>query len=170
MKLEDLWIGDRVIIKNGERLGVFQGIHKKGKARILFQDKILLVPSTGIILAPDKKRKNSLDDQEAISPVKKQFQEKLSFYPEIDLHMDKLQASKQHDNPVAILEFQLRKLTEFLDKAVSLRVPKVNIIHGKGTGALRMETYNIIENYPEKQSLYPINNDGGVTLYFQYFQ
>jgi hypothetical protein len=44
----------------------------------------------------------------------------------------------------------------------------VHIIHGRGTGTLRMETMHMIEGIPEKVSIFPTNNDGGVTVYFKY--
>ena len=166
MNLNDLWIGDRVIIIRSEREGSFEGINN-GKARIKVDNKILLIKASGLRVAPILKRKNSVLEETNNSKTTI-HQERLQFIPEIDLHMEKLQPSKMHDNPVAILEFQLRKLTEFIDKAVELSIPKLTIIHGKGTGALRMETMNIIESYSEKTSVFPVNNEGGVLVYFKF--
>lgn len=170
MNLNDLWIGDEVEIIRSGRIGKFQGTNK-GKARVEVGGKILLVPSAGLQLVPEKKfqRIEDIDDLTDKDLVKKTFfQESYAFKPEIDLHIEVLQPSKKNDNPVAILEFQLRRLEEFLNEAVRLRIGKVHIIHGRGTGALRMETLHMIDGIPEKASIYPINNDGGVTVYFNY--
>jgi len=168
MNIDDLWIGDRVIIIRSGREGSFEGTNK-GKARVKVDKKMLLIPLSGLRIAPVLKSQNPfLEDDKPTTKKATKYQEKLDFNPEIDLHMQKLQPSKMHDNPVAILEFQLRKLQEFLDRAIDLRIPKVTIIHGKGTGTLRMETMNIIDSFPEKVSIYPVNNDGGVLVYFKY--
>ena len=167
MKLDDLWIGDFVIIIRSGREGRFEG-ENNGKARIRVDKKILLIPASGLKIAPVQKKINPILEEIYTKQKPSGYQQKLDFPSEIDLHMQKLQPSKMHDNPVAILEFQLRKLTEYIDKAVDLRIGKVKIIHGKGTGALRMETMNIIESYPEKLTIYPVNNDGGVLVYFKY--
>lgn len=171
MNLDDLWIGDEVEIIRSGRIGKFLGTNK-GKARVQIKDKVLLVLPSGVRLAPEKKFQRSAEIDSESEPKestqKSFFQESYSFKPEIDLHIEALQPTKKNDNPVAILEFQLRKLREFLDNAVRLRAPKVHIIHGRGTGALRMETMHMIDGMPEKVSIFPTNNDGGVTVYFKY--
>lgn len=171
MNLNDLWVGDQVVITHSGRIGTFIGINKVGKARIKINEKTLLIESKNIKLAPEKKKNTNLEilmKEEKLAPPKSTLIQKLEFKPEIDLHIEKLQSFKTHENPIAILEFQLRKLREFMDKAVELRLAKVTIIHGKGTGALRMETMSIIEGYPEKASIFPINNDGGAIIYLRY--
>ena len=170
MNLDDLWIGDQVIIIHSGRQGTFIGINKAGKARIQIDGKVLLIKASNVSLAPELKLNTSLEQliEETQETQASAISSRLDFIPEIDLHIEKLQATKKHDNPIAILEFQLRKLKEFMDKAVDLRLDKVTIIHGKGTGALRMETMGIIDAYPEKASIYPINNDGGVIVYLRY--
>ena len=171
MNLDELWIGDRVLIIRSQRIGTFEGINTNGKARIKLDKKVLLIKGENLELVKVKRANQALEELEVennTTTEKSILEDKMDFIPELDLHMRKLQPSKAHDNPIAILEFQLRKLTEFMEKAISLRLAKVTVIHGKGTGALRMETMNIIDSYPEKVSIYPINNDGGMIVYLRY--
>jgi len=173
MELDEYWIGDRVVIIRSSKQGVFLGINK-GKARIRVDgsNKILLIPKSNITPFIEPSRNQHLqalieEDNAKIKPSTL-LEEKLDFIPEIDLHINKLQPSKEHENPIAILEFQIRKLQDFMDRAVALKLPKVTVIHGKGTGALRMETMGVIDSFPEKESIYPINNNGGMIVYLRY--
>ena len=170
MNLDDLWIGDLLVILKSGKEGTFQGIHReKAKARVQVGEKIILVSPQNLSLAPEKKY-NKLEELGFDTPSSPSslMQERLDFDSVIDLHMEKLQPSKKNDNPIAILEFQLRKLREFIDRAIELKLPKITVIHGKGTGALKMETFNILDSYSEKKSYHPINNEGGVIVYLAY--
>ena len=168
MNLEDLWIGDSVRLKKSGRVGKFIGVDHN-KARIQLKDKTVLTSAGNLELISEESFKNYVEEtKEEKIHVPNYYQRKLDFNTKIDLHIEKLQSQKQHENPVAILEFQLRKLKEFLDEAVDLRVDKVEIIHGIGTGALKMETFHLLDDYPQKVSTYPINNGGGVIVYFRY--
>lgn len=167
MDVEDLWIGDRVEIVRSGRIGSFEGVNN-GKVRVKVNNKILLVSAKGVKLAPELKLTVSEILNDGVNETSSLVEKRLSFFPEIDLHMESLQPSKQNETATSILEFQLRKLTEFLMKAIDLKIPKVSVIHGKGTGVLKMETLNIIEGFSEKQSIFPINAGGGVAVYFNY--
>ncbi len=165
----DLWVGDRLILLKSQRTGLFQGI-KNGKIRVKVDNSIVISSIDNIALAPEQKSNPALDSvnkEFKTSSLTKSniFLEKQSFNDTIDLHIEKLQASKQHDPPVAIVEFQIRKLKEFIEKAIRLKCAKVHIIHGKGTGALKMEAEHLVKSYDEFVSIYPINDGGGMTVY-----
>ncbi len=169
---KDLWVGDKILLLKSKRTGFFQGM-KNGKIRVKLNDKIILTSPDNIDHAPESKSNPALEAiqnelNHSSRSTKRYILEKQSFNNTIDLHIEKLQVSKQHDPPVAILEFQLRKLTEFMDKAISLRCDKVHIIHGKGTGALKMDTENLVKSFAEYVSIYPINDGGGMTVYLKY--
>lgn len=167
IKLSDLWIGDQVLLLKSNRKGVFQGV-KEGKARIQVGKKIILSSASNLQkLKEEKLSKLEIffeEEQRKASLIK----ERVQFVEEIDLHIEVLQPSKKNDNPVAILEFQIRKLKEFIQKSIRLKMGKVRVIHGKGTGALKMEAYHVFKEYEEIVSLIPTNNDGAVLVYFKY--
>lgn len=171
IKLEDLWVGDKLLLKKSKRTGFFHGV-KDGKVRVKIDGSFVLTSLSNVALAP-KKRSNS-----ALEEIKETFRtsstksnylvERQKFNPTIDLHMEALQPSKRNDSPFAIIEFQIRKLTEFMEDAIKLRFDKVTIIHGKGTGALKMETEHVVQSFDEYVSTYPINNGGGMIVYLKY--
>ena len=165
MNLDDLWIGDEIQIISSKKIGTFEGINK-GKVRVKINEKNIHVGVSNIRLVTEKKREINIEINS--DPKPSFIERKMHFNNTIDLHIEKLQESKKNDRAEAILEFQLRKLSEFIEEAIELRCDKAHIIHGKGTGALRMETMNIINNFSEIKSIYPINNDGGITIYLRY--
>lgn len=168
---KDLWIGDRLLLLKSKRIGFFQGV-KNGKIRVRINDSFVLSSIENIALAPEPKSSPALETvqnelNDSSRNAKNLIREKQSFNNSIDLHIEKLQASKQNDPPIAIVEFQIRKLREFMDDAIRFRSNKVHIIHGKGTGALKMEAENLVKSYKEFISIYPINDGGGMTVYLK---
>ena len=83
-----------------------------------------------------------------------------SFVNEIDLHIEELHESPGKLSSQEILQIQMKAFDKFLDKAISLGVPKVFIIHGIGKGKLkdsvharlrrRLEVVRFHNNYHEK--------------------
>lgn len=167
----ELWIGDELVLIKSKRTGFFQGM-KNGKIRVKVNDSIILTPLSNIAL-PSKSKSNpaleSLNKELSSQSTNPQgsYREKMAFVPEIDLHIEKLQASKRNDPPFAIIEFQIRKLREFMDKAIALKCNKVTVIHGKGTGALKMEAEYLVRSYDEYVSTYPVNDGGGMIVYLK---
>jgi len=170
INLEDLWVGDRLLLIKSNRTGFFHGT-KNGKIRVKIGDSIILTPLSNIAIAPKVRKNSKLEELNSSPALSSQTNnlilEKQNFIPTIDLHMEVLQPSKRNDSPFAILEFQIRKLTEFMDKAIKLRCDKVTIIHGIGTGALKMETEHLVRSYDQYVSTYPINNGGGMVVYLK---
>lgn len=167
INLSELWVGDHVLLLKSNRKGIFQGIKGK-KARILVDKKIVLSSASNL----RKIKEEKISKLEVFFKEEKIKQdlihERIKYVEEIDLHIEVLQPSKKNDNPIAILEFQIRKLKEFIEKSIRLKVGKVRVIHGRGTGALKMEAYHVFKEYTEIVSLIPTNNDGAVLVYFKY--
>ena len=58
-------------------------------------------------------------------------------------------------------------MLKFLDGAYSSGLDRVEILHGKGTGALKQMVQRILKNYDKVSSFYfaPIENGGdGITI------
>lgn len=67
----------------------------------------------------------------------------------IDLHIEKLTSSYKHLSNSAILQIQLTAFEKSLNEAIKRQEKSMVAIHGKGTGKLRTEIFNILRNYPE---------------------
>ena len=120
--INDLWIGDLVILAKSGREGKFSGKAADGRARIAIDQKILLVPIDHLSLKPiidtfpDHLLDNLLED---ISPVRSQSNPlKIKVNHTIDLHIDKLNPEMTNNFPGKIIEFQLAQCKIFIEDAL----------------------------------------------------
>jgi Smr domain len=77
------------------------------------------------------------------------------FDNELDLHHDILLKGKKYD-VADILPLQLQAFEHYLMRAINLNVPRVYIIHGKGTGRLRTEIHKSLS---KNKHIMRFNND-----------
>ncbi len=76
------------------------------------------------------------------------LEEKASFEPEIDLHIEKLTADPSRLTPSEIVQLQLRQADIFMDNAYRLGLDQVFLIHGLGAGRLRDLLHARLRNNP----------------------
>ncbi len=74
----------------------------------------------------------------------------------IDLHAEKLFKSVKGKSNYEILQAQLQKFEEYLDKAVRHDLDRIYIVHGHGKGRLREEVHRMLEEYPHVEA-YRVN-------------
>ncbi|OWY21018.1 hypothetical protein C7N43_00855 [Sphingobacteriales bacterium UPWRP_1] len=67
----------------------------------------------------------------------------------IDLHIEKLQTSFRHLSNSQILQIQLTAFEKSLNEAIKRQEKTMVVIHGKGTGKLRSEIFNLLRSYPQ---------------------
>lgn len=67
----------------------------------------------------------------------------------IDLHIEKLQPNYRHLTNSQILQIQLTAFEKSLNDAIKKHEKTMVVIHGKGTGKLRSEIFNLLRNYPQ---------------------
>lgn len=83
-----------------------------------------------------RQRRSAPDNN--VRPVKPHnVEEFATFIPEIDLHIQNLNSGYARLDKGEILRIQLLHFQRFLDKAISLGVPRIFVIHGVGEGKLR---------------------------------
>jgi DNA mismatch repair protein MutS2 len=71
-----------------------------------------------------------------------------------------------HLRRMMVLE-ALQKLEKYLNDAAIGRLPRVRIIHGKGTGKLKRAVLDYLSNHPDVSKYYPAlpsEGNGGVTI------
>jgi hypothetical protein len=71
------------------------------------------------------------------------------FIPEIDLHIEKLTNNYAKMSKAEILRLQLRHFEDYLQRAITLGVERVFIIHGIGKGSLRNAIADRLKDIPE---------------------
>ncbi len=166
MNLEDLWIGDKVKILSLNLVGTFQGIINE-KAKVKYGTIKKLFAPNEIELYDDISNENyvelNINKTENVDIIK----EKLNFKNSIDLHIEKLNCNMIHKTNAEILRYQLDKFEDYLTKAIELRIGKVTIIHGIGTGILKKEVRLILETNPKVSIIYETNNGGALEVWLK---
>ena len=174
LNLDDLWVGDKVKIISSGKIGVFEGIGKNGKARIKYQDKILLVSASNLteegIIESDENvidkdfTKFSVEDN---SVVREKKPLKYHFKNVIDLHIEKLNPQLEHAHPQMILDHQLEMCKAFVENSIGEKRNVVTIIHGRGRGALRDQVLHMLKDYGAVRFAIEVNYGGAHEVWFR---
>lgn len=163
MVLDDLWIGDEVLIKSSLEQGLYEGHNANGQQRIRIGQKIKLVNLEDLELAPKRKDEPELKLIETVKNEMKGY-----FDPEIDLHFEKLFPNESKPIHEMILRKQLEKCRIHVQRAIDRKVPIVTIIHGKGKGQLKLEVEHLLKEFEEMQFSLTKNNGGATEVWFKY--
>lgn len=163
MDIKELWIGDPIMSRKSGKNGTFEGINPNGKVRLQSNGKIYLIDPKQIVKYEEKAIKSIVQNN------RQKYKEVDNFGDTIDLHIERLNPTLANSNPIHIVDYQVRKCKSFLDFTIDQRKLSVIIIHGKGTGQLKLEVINLIESYPEIVSYHEINNGGAQELRLVYY-
>lgn len=169
MDIDDLWIGDRLIIKSSGKEGTYEGINK-GKVRVKVGNKILLVRPTNIMLSPEKPMEDpdlGLGPLDTPTKSTNEFTPKKTIKKEIDLHLEKLPPFENTRWQTA-LEYQIDTCKRFLEEAISAKIPSLLIVHGKGKGILKKEILHLLDDYKEVYLKLEVNRGGAIEVWMQY--
>lgn len=160
MKLEDLWIGDKLRVKSTGKIGTFEGLATK---------KNILLKSQGTEYLVDIDDLEPFAETEEISldwieedNTKTDVRKKSKYPSEIDLHIEILAPGLINGNPTRILDHQMESFKKYLDGAYKAGLARVLIIHGKGEGILMKEIHHFLE-MDSKVRLKSLINGGGAT-------
>ncbi len=164
MIISELWIGDLLKLKKSGRIGKFAGISKEQKIKVNIGGKIILTTPGNLEHAPD----NHSDSENEFIPrptIEKQEPKVLSNV--IDLHIEVLNPSMTNTRPERIIDYQVTAAKKFIEEAIDNRTRKVEIIHGKGAGVLKMEVEHLVHLYSEYiKARFPTNAGGAIELWF----
>jgi len=167
MRLQDLWVGESVMIRSSGKTGKFEGFNKEGKARIRVKDKILLVSGENLEILPEKEHFPDIhaflelekNDEVKATPLK------LNFNHTLDLHINKLAPYMENELPARILEFQLQMSDTFIRDAIDKKYPHITIIHGKGQGILKEAIEHQIKQFHQIRFTFSKNGGGAVEVW-----
>lgn len=161
MDFKSLWVGDEVFVKSLQQKGYWDGFHSADKAKIKVNHKSIVISLTDIEKAKEEVVPLELNFDDEPKEIKT-LQEST-----IDLHINRLNPSLEHQAPQLILRHQLAKCKEFIEQSIVQRKLKVLIIHGKGTGALKLEVQELLKDY-KIQFTFEKNNSGAIEVWFSY--
>ncbi len=166
MNLDELWIGDTVRLKASGKVGTYIGQNNKGKARVKCGVKVILSKAKNIELYQGAEKEELVLD--LISDDKPAVLNSTEVPREFDLHIEKLNPTLTHEAPQIILNHQLKKCREYVEQVIEVRHKMVTIVHGKGTGQLKLEVDYLLSQYEEFNYAIPTNNDGASEVWLKY--
>jgi len=155
---DDLWIGDFLKLKKSGRIGKFDGFASNNKIRIKLENKTILTTISNVEITEDQPNTS----HNFIPRPATQKKKATSLEASIDLHLETLAPSMLNTRPERILDYQLDKAKQFIEASIDNKVRKIEIIHGKGEGVLKMEILHLLSNYKEVQFTFD-KNQGGCT-------
>ena len=160
-------VGDNILLKKEKQSGVIIKINSLYKVQIETPDGFEInVSVKDIILIDSLTEKPSAygtdfyykDLPNSKKPSAKQQRSQTIL--KVDLHIELLSSHYQYMDNFEIVQLQLKECQEKLEYALNSKITKVVIVHGIGTGVLKKEVHQLLQNYKLR---YYLSKDGGAT-------
>ena len=160
-------VGDKVIFKKEKQSGIITKINSLYKVQIETPEGFEINVSVKDIILIDSLTDNpsaygtgfyQKDLQKNKKPSYKQQRSQTIL--KVDLHIELLSSHYQYMDNFEIVQLQLKECQEKLEYALNSKITKVVIVHGIGTGVLKKEVHQLLQNYKLR---YYLSKDGGVT-------
>ncbi len=169
-------VGDKIAFKKDTIKGEIISIESPYRVTVLCTDGFEMIVSTNELVKIEDSigtqniYNNNLYDKDYLSKdstselVVSKKNMRSNTMLKVDLHLEKLNLIDCQLESSEILQIQLKKCFESIEKALNSNVIKLEIIHGIGKGILKKEIHSILENYNLK---FYLTKDGGATeVYF----
>ncbi len=164
IKVSELWIGDLLRLKRSGRIGKFAGVSPNQKIKVKVDNKVILTTVKNLEYAP-----NNISDNNTSYIERPSFNKSspVSINNILDLHIEVLNPSMVNTRAERIVNYQIEAAENFIKEAIARRLPKIEIIHGKGAGILKMEVEHLLHLHSEHiKAQFPINQGGSVEIWF----
>ena len=161
--IDDLWIGDLVLLKKSGRIGKFDGRSGHKKIKVKVGEKTVVTPIGNVELAPEGTTVSEFDYS---TRPKKEIKSIVTLSNTIDLHIETLNPSLRSNRVERIIDFQIKAAKTFIEDSIKNRTKKILIIHGKGEGVLKSEVNHLLTLYNDVQFTFDKNNGGATEVWF----
>lgn len=166
----DFWIGDWVKDMISGKTGRYEGL-ENGKVKLRAGDVFLWVSKPSLVLL--KEEEIALEQEKMLQNIankskKKVKKTKSEFNSTLDLHINRLAPHLEGKQPEMILLHQITKARSFIKEAIQKHQLSIVLIHGKGTGALKMEIGHLLMEFDEVLFVRSVNNGGAIEILFRY--
>lgn len=168
--MEIFWVGDWVRDRESQQIGRFEGV-VNGMATIRFAEKIFSIRETLLEKLPDKEEEAMIIlEKQMLVQAKERIKDnpKEEFNDTLDLHIEKLAPHLKGKRTELIIQKQINSARKFVFEAIDRRRFQITLIHGKGTGALKMEIESLLMEFDEVYFTKTVNNGGAVEVLFNY--
>ena len=160
-------IGDKVLFKKDDLKGEITRVDSLYKVTVLTDDGFEMNISTKDLVKVEEGTNKAISYGEVFyskdkisKSLKHQQQEKSQSVLKVDLHIELLIDNFQHMDNFEIVQIQLNECHNKIEKALNSNYQKLIIVHGIGTGSLKTEVHNLLNNYKLR---YYLLKDGGAT-------
>jgi dsDNA-specific endonuclease/ATPase MutS2 len=164
LNIDDLWIGDLLLLKKSGRIGKFNGRSGYKKIKVQIGEKNVITPIGNVKLAPEGTNIETYDYSHR-PKIEKQKVTELS--ASIDLHIEVLNPSLKNGRAERIVDFQVKAAEDFIENAIANSTKQVLIIHGKGEGVLKLEIAHLLSLSEDVQFTFEKNNGGATEVWFK---
>jgi len=161
--IDDLWIGDLLLLKKSGRIGKFNGRSGHKKIKVKVGEKIVITSIGNIELAPENTKIEEIDYSHRLEkpkPTATQLSDTM------DLHIEVLNPSLKYSRVERIVDFQIKAAKTFIESSIENSTKKILIIHGKGEGVLKSEIIHLLSLYDAVQFTFDKNNGGATEVWF----
>ena len=160
-------VGDKVLFKKEKQSGVIIKINSLYKVQIETPEGFEINVSIHDIILfdslTDKSSAYGTDFYQKDFPKSKKYstkQQRSQTVLKVDLHIELLTSHYQFMDNFEIVQIQLKECQKRLEYALNSKITKLVIVHGIGTGVLKKEVHQLLQNYKLR---YYLSKDGGAT-------
>ena len=160
-------VGDKILFKNEDFEGEIIRINSPYKVTVLsidgfemnvsVKDLVKIEEGTDKAISYGKNFYSKDSDSKRIKSQKTQRSQRVL---KVDLHIELLTSNYQEMDNFEIVQIQLNECCNKIEKALSSKITKLEIIHGIGEGTLKNEVHTILKNYNLR---FYLTKDGGAT-------
>ena len=163
----DFKIGDKVLFKNENLKGEVIKINSNYKLTVLSSDGFELNVAVKDLVKIEKgtDKATSYGEYTYTKDVdrrtsKSQKRQKGQTVLKIDLHIELLTSNYHYLDNFEIVQMQLNECHKKIQQAINSNTSKLIIVHGIGTGVLKLEVHKILKNYNLR---FYLSKDAGAT-------
>ena len=160
-------IGDKVLFKKDDLKGEIIRINSLYKVTVLTNDGFEMNTSikdlVKVEVGTDKAisyGKIDYSKDKTLRPLQSKKKEKSQTILKVDLHIELLTENHQYMDNFEIVQIQLDFCQKKIEKALNSNYKKILIVHGIGTGALKVEVHKLLNHY---QLRHYLSKDAGTT-------
>ena len=160
-------VGDKVLFKKEKQSGIIIKINSLYKVVVETIDGFDILVSVNDLarVEGDTDKSTSYGEvscqkDKVISPKRKAKQQRSQSVLKVDLHIEFLTSNYNYMDNFEIIQIQLNECHNKIETALNSNCQKLIIVHGVGTGVLKTEVHNLLNNYKLR---YYLSKDGGAT-------
>jgi dsDNA-specific endonuclease/ATPase MutS2 len=161
-------VGDKVLFKKDKQSGIIIKVNSLYKVLVKTIDGFDILVSVNDLarVEGDTDKSNSYGEvvscqqDKVTSPKRKTKQQRSQSVLKVDLHIELLTSNYNYMDNFEIIQIQLNECHNKIETALNSNFQKLIIVHGVGTGVLKTEVHNLLNNYKLR---YYLSKDAGAT-------